>query len=114
MSRLTEYAKTVRLKVRAPQLRNMFHIANGLVIDTAGFSSVDLLQNEVILKEDLALCFPEFRPYLGDCKFSTCAHLCEKGCKICEMVENGTLSASRHKSYCALYEDAKTIRHWEL
>lgn len=92
----------------------LFHIADGLVIDTAGFSSIDLLQNEVILKEDLASCFPEFRPYLGDCRFSTCAHLCEKGCKICEMVENGTLSASRHKSYCALYEDAKTIRHWEL
>ena len=92
----------------------LFHIADGLVIDTAGFSSIDLLQNEVILKEDLASCFPEFRPYLGDCRFSTCAHLCEKGCKICEMVENGTLSASRHNSYCALYEDAKTIRHWEL
>jgi ribosome biogenesis GTPase len=92
----------------------LFHIADGFVIDTAGFSSLDLLQNEVILKEDLADCFPEFRPYLGACKFSTCAHIGEKGCKICEMVENGALSESRHKSYCTLYEDAKTIRYWEL
>lgn len=92
----------------------LFHIADGFVIDTAGFSSLDLLQNEVILKEDLADCFPEFRPYLGACRFSTCAHIGEKGCKICEMVENGTISDSRHKSYCALYEDAKNIRHWEL
>ena len=92
----------------------LFHIADGFVIDTAGFSSLDLLQNEVILKEDLADFFPEFRPYLGACKFSTCAHIGEKGCKICEMVENGALSESRHKSYCTLYEDAKTIRYWEL
>jgi ribosome biogenesis GTPase len=92
----------------------LFHIADGFVIDTAGFSSLDLLQNEGILKEDLADCFPEFRPYLGACKFSTCAHIGEKGCKICEMVENGALSESRHKSYCTLYEDAKTIRYWEL
>ncbi len=92
----------------------LFHIADGFVIDTAGFSSLDLLQNEVILKENLADCFPEFRPYLGACKFSTCAHIGEKGCKICEMVENGALSESRHKSYCTLYEDAKTIRYWEL
>ena len=92
----------------------LFHIADGFVIDTAGFSSLDLLQNEVILKEDLADCFPEFRPYLGACKFSTCAHIGEKGCKICEMVESGTRSESRHKSYCTLYEDAKTIRYWEL
>ena len=92
----------------------LFHVGDGLVIDTAGFSSLDLLQNDVILKEDLAVCFPEFRPYLGACRFTTCAHLCEKGCKICEMVEAGQISSSRHKSYCAFYEDAKAIRHWEL
>ncbi len=92
----------------------LFHIADGLVIDTAGFSSLDLLQNEVILKDDLADCFHEFRPYLGECKFTTCAHIGEKGCKICEMVERGEISLSRHKSYCALYEDAKAIREWEL
>lgn len=92
----------------------IFHVADGLVIDTAGFSSIDLLQNETILKEDLADCFPEFRPYLGDCKFTTCAHVGEKGCKIGEMVEAGIISASRHKSYCALYHDAKTINPWEV
>ena len=92
----------------------LFHISGGLVIDTAGFSSLNLLQNDVIMKEDLADCFPEFRPYLGACKFTSCAHIGEKGCKICEKVLEGEISSSRHKSYCTLYEDAKSIKQWEL
>ena len=92
----------------------IFHVAGGMVVDTAGFSSIDLIQNETILKEDLPACFPEFRPYLGSCKFSTCAHIGEKGCRICDMVQEGIISASRHKSYCTLYQDAKTINPWDL
>ena len=92
----------------------IFHVADGLVIDTAGFSSLDLLQTEVIQKEDLASCFPEFRDHLLDCRFSTCSHTCEKGCAICALVERGEISSSRHKSYCTLYEEAKTIKPWEL
>ena len=64
----------------------IFHVADGLVIDTAGFSSLDLLQTEVIRKEELAACFPEFRDYLPDCRFTTCAHICEKGCAVCCIV----------------------------
>ncbi len=92
----------------------IFHVAGGLVIDTAGFSSVDLLEHETILKEDLADCYPEFREYLGACRFTTCAHIGEKGCKICEMVQAGIIAESRHKSYCALYNDAKSINPWEV
>ena len=92
----------------------IFHVADGLVIDTAGFSSLDLLQTEVIQKDDLAACFPEFREHLLDCRFSTCSHTCEKGCAICALVERGEISPSRHKSYCTLYEEAKSIKPWEL
>lgn len=92
----------------------IFHVADGLVIDTAGFSSLDLLQTEVIRKEELADCFPEFRPFLPDCRFSTCSHTCEKGCAICEKVSQGVLSSSRHKSYCTLYEEAKALKEWQL
>ncbi len=91
----------------------IFHVADGLVIDTAGFSSVDLLQHETIRKDALADCFPEFRPYLGTCRFSSCAHTVEKGCRICEKVADGTIAPSRHKSYCTLYEEAKTLPDWE-
>ena len=92
----------------------IFHVADGLVIDTAGFSSLDVLPDERIKKEDLALFFPAFQPGLGLCRFTSCAHVGEKGCKICEMVAAGEISESRHRSYVTMYEDAKAINPWEM
>lgn len=92
----------------------IFHISDGLIIDTAGFSSLDLVSNDPILKTELAYCFPEFEEYLGRCKFTSCAHIGEKGCKVCEMVEKGVISKSRHDNYILLYNEAKNIKEWTL
>lgn len=92
----------------------IFHVADGLVIDTAGFSAVDLLNTTQILKEDLQYYFKEFSEYIPDCRFTGCAHVADKGCKVCEMVESGVISQSRHDSYVSLYNDAKTIKKWQL
>ncbi len=92
----------------------LFNVCDGYVIDTPGFSSLDFTKTEIIKKDELPYCFREFREYLGDCKFSTCSHTCDKGCKICEAVENGLISQSRHSNYIAMYNQAKEIKDWEL
>ena len=92
----------------------IFHVADGLVIDTAGFSSLDFLGEDVILKDDLQYYFPEFEKYLGQCRFTSCTHIGDKGCKICEAVENGKISRSRHESYIALYNEVKDLKEWQL
>lgn len=92
----------------------LFSVCGGYVIDTPGFSSLDFAKTELIRKEDLPYCFREFKEYLGQCKFSTCSHTCDKGCKICEAVENGVISESRHNNYVLLYNQAKEIKEWEL
>lgn len=93
---------------------SLFKVCGSYVIDTAGFSSFDLEKNGVILKEDLPYCFREFREYLGKCKFSTCTHTCDKGCAVCEAVEMGKISKTRHSNYVAMYNQAKEIKEWEL
>ena len=92
----------------------LFNVCGGYVIDTPGFSSLDFAKTEIIRKDDLPYCFREFREYLGECKFSTCSHTCDKGCKICEAVENGEISKSRHENYISMYNQAKEIKEWEL
>lgn len=92
----------------------LYKTCGGYIVDTPGFSALDLDKTEIIRKEDLAECFREFRPYLGECKFSTCSHTCDKGCKILEAVENGAISRSRHNSYVELYSAAKELKEWEL
>lgn len=87
---------------------------DGWIADTPGFSAVELERYEIIRKEELADCFSEFAEFLGDCRFTGCSHTVEKGCAVLEALREGKIHPSRHASYCALYEDAKKLKEWEL
>ena len=88
---------------------------NGCIVaDTPGFSTVDLQRYELIDRERLQYCFPEFEEYLGQCQFTSCAHTCEKGCAILAAVEEGKIHPSRHKSYVAMYNEVKDLKPWQF
>lgn len=87
---------------------------HGWVADTPGFSSIDLEKVELIRKDALSYCFREFEPYINKCKFTGCSHVSEKGCAVLKAVEEGEIPKSRHQNYCLLYEEAKSIKEWEL
>lgn len=86
----------------------------GYIADTPGFSTFETQKYDVIRKEELADCFPEFRDYNGKCRFPDCAHIKEKGCAVLEAVEKGQIAVSRHNSYAEMYEETKQINEWEL
>lgn len=86
----------------------------GYIADTPGFSTFETQKYDIIRKDELAGCFPEFREYEGKCRFPDCAHIKEKGCAVLEAVKNGRIPESRHNSYAEMYEEAKQIKEWEL
>lgn len=92
----------------------IFHIGEGLVIDTAGFSSIDFSNDNVIFSDELENYFKEFEDYLGTCRFTGCAHLGDKGCKICEAVNHGIISKNRYNSYLTLYNEQKGLKKWNI
>ena len=93
----------------------LYHIGDGLVADTPGFSSLDIEQtSDVIVKENLPFCFPEFQEYLGKCKFSSCSHTVEKGCLILDALRDGIIHESRHTNYVSMYNDVKDLKDWQL
>ena len=84
------------------------------VADTPGFSSLDIESGELIMKDDLPYCFPEFSEYLGKCRFSSCTHTVDKGCKILDALEKGEIHESRHLSYVTMFNEVKNIKEWQL
>ena len=92
----------------------LFNVCGGYVIDTPGFSSFEFEKTEIIKKDDLPYCFREFREYIGTCKFTSCAHVNDKGCSILEAVKNGEISEIRHNNYIQMYNQAKEIKEWEI
>lgn len=86
---------------------------SSFIADTPGFASFDVERMPGMYKERLQDCFPEFRPYLGQCRFQDCAHLQEPGCAVLEAVAQGKIHPSRHESYARLYAALAKIPDWE-
>lgn len=78
-------------------------LPNGnFVADTPGLREVGLWGIDVA---HLAECFPEFLPFLYDCRFGDCRHLVEPGCAIRDAVAAGAIFTGRYESYKTLRED---------
>lgn len=83
------------------------------VIDTPGFSSFDTEEMDLELKEHLPETFPEFAPYVEECRFTGCTHTKEKGCRVLQAVKDGDIPPSRHKSYLRLFDELKDVQAWQ-
>jgi ribosome biogenesis GTPase len=85
--------------------------AGGFIVDTPGFSEVGLWG---VVPQELASCFPEMRPHLGECRFQDCSHLREPGCAVRAALERGEIDPSRYQSYRMLLEELESApEDWE-
>ncbi len=82
----------------------------GFIADTPGLREVGLWGIDAT---DVPVCFPEFRPYLGACRFADCVHTSEPGCAIKVAVQEGAIDRERYESYVTLYEDLRTVQRDE-
>ncbi|WP_032121784.1 ribosome small subunit-dependent GTPase A [Clostridium amazonitimonense] len=80
----------------------LIQLEEGFLVDTPGFSTLDI---NFISKEELQYCFPDFEPYLSKCKFNSCLHYKEPGCKIKEAVDSGNISKFRYDFYTKTLEE---------
>jgi len=80
----------------------------GYVVDTPGLREVGTWG---IDPELLAVCFPEFRRFLDQCRFDNCRHLAEPGCAVRDAAKQGAFDADRLVSYQRLYEEV-SVPSW--
>ncbi len=83
----------------------------GFLVDTPGFSEVGLWGVD---PRELDTCFPEFRPFLGNCRYADCKHRSEPGCKVRAAIEVGLIAADRWQSYLVLLDELESApAEWE-
>lgn len=78
-----------------------------VVIDSPGFQEFGLYH---LTEGMLERAFPEFAPFLGQCKFYNCHHQTEPNCAIIAAVESGKITQMRHALYRQLlHESSQTL-----
>lgn len=87
--------------------------AGGYIADTPGFSSFESVGDLYDYKLHLPETFPDFLPFLNDCRFTTCTHTGEKECGVLEALKNGRIPPSRHESYKVLFDELKSVKEWD-
>jgi ribosome biogenesis GTPase len=81
---------------------------HGALIDSPGFQEFGLQQ---IGAAELAHHMADFRPLLGQCRFSNCQHRQEPDCAITAAVAQGAVSATRYRIYLEILDELQT-RRW--
>lgn len=79
--------------------------AQSELIDSPGLQEFGLAHLD---RNELGAAFPEFRPYLGHCRFRDCRHLQEPDCAILAALASGAISPRRLATFQHLCASAGT------
>ena len=74
----------------------------GYLADTPGLRALGLWQVD---KDELDRFFPEFRPFISQCRFGNCAHVDDDGCAVRAAAEREEIDPRRYTSYVKLFEE---------
>lgn len=85
----------------------LLKFGDGYIADTPGFSSIDVKLMTQLSSENIVDGFVEFAEYAPLCKFTSCTHTCEKGCRVIRAVDESKICRSRYESYVRMFNDLK-------
>jgi len=103
-----EISERLRLGKHTTRHSELIEVDGGYVVDTPGFSILDI---DFIPKEQLQFCFPEFDEYREGCKYRGCMHYKEPKCGVKDAVLNNNINIKRFNFYTKLLDEYKDRRY---
>lgn len=80
----------------------LYHLDGGALIDSPGLQTFGLAH---LSTEEILAGFPEFSPFLGQCRFRDCRHLAEPDCAVRAAVAEGGIAPLRYHHYRIFIEE---------
>ena len=102
-----EISKALNRGKHTTRHTELYKLLGGYIADTPGFSQVDFRK---MTKYDIRDNMKEMFDNLHECKYRDCMHIKEDGCKVKQLLAEGTILKSRYNNYklfissvCLLY-----------
>lgn len=83
----------------------LHEVAQGLVADTPGFSSLDFSRMDLSHFDE---CIKDFKPYLHQCRFNDCRHIHEPDCAIQNAVTTKKINPTIYEDYVQILKEVNT------
>lgn len=97
-----EISESLGRGVHTTRIVELYEIEKFYIVDTPGFSSIDINNYSV---DEIKNSFIEFRKL--ECKFKDCLHKKEKGCLVIHEKNKGNILESRYENYLRFIEESK-------
>ena len=91
-----EISKALNRGKHTTRHTELYKLLGGYIADTPGFSQVDFRK---MTKYDIRDNMKEMFDNLHECKYRDCMHIKEDGCKVKQLLAEGTILKSRYNNY---------------
>ena len=91
-----EISKALNRGKHTTRYTELYKLLGGYIADTPGFSQVDFRK---MTKYDIRDNMKEMFDNLHECKYRDCMHIKEDGCKVKQLLAEGTILKSRYNNY---------------
>ena len=111
IEKVGDFGKKVERGKQTTRVVTLYKMPKGFIADTAGFSQLDESLIDIDYRE-LSRYYPDFYPYINECKYQTCDHTNDKDCKLIQAVKDGKVSRNRYENYLKLLSRKKSERRY--
>lgn len=106
-----DFGKKVERGKQTTRLVTLYPFGDSYIADTAGFSQLDEKYLDVDYRE-LSRYYPDFYPFVNECKYQTCEHTSPKDCAVMKALSEGKISKNRYQNYLKLLASKKSEKRY--
>lgn len=106
-----DFGKKVERGKQTTRLVTLYPFEDSFIADTAGFSQLDERLLDIDYQE-LSRYYPDFYPYVNECKYQSCLHTHDKDCAVIKAVKEGKIPKIRYENYLKLLASKKNEKRY--
>ena len=111
LEEIGDFGKKIERGKQTTRVVTLYQCEKGFIADTAGFSQLDERLIDIDERE-LSRYYPDFYPYVNECKYQTCDHTNDKDCALIKAVKEGKVSENRYSNYLKLLSAKKNEKKY--